>query len=77
METLQRAWEMARKKLLYVYLGNVTDNRCNHTYCPTCDRLLLARQGYFTKNCGLTGGKCRFCGNTIRLTGHIYGEECV
>jgi len=77
LETLRRAWETAREKLLYVYLGNVPDNRYSHTCCPACSRLLMARHGYVTANHGLTGKKCRFCGNTIRLTGHIYGEESV
>ncbi|MEW5919683.1 MAG: AmmeMemoRadiSam system radical SAM enzyme [Bacillota bacterium] len=76
VETLQRVWETAREKLAYVYLGNVPDGRRSSTYCPTCSRLLIERHGYGMENCGLDHKKCRTCGNTIRLTGHIYGEGC-
>ena len=76
VETLERAWEMARQKLSYVYLGNVPDNRHSSTYCPVCSQLLIERRDYVVKKRGLTGRNCCACGNTIHLTGHIYGEEC-
>ena len=76
LETLERAWETARQKLSYVYLGNVPDNRHSNTYCPVCDQLLIERRGYGIRKCDLMGKNCRACGNTIHLTGHIYGGEC-
>lgn len=75
LQTLERAWEMARQKLSHVYLGNVPDSRHSNTSCPVCSQLLIERRGYTIKNCGLSGTNCSACGNTIRLTGHIYGEE--
>lgn len=75
--TMQQAWETAREKLSYVYLGNLSDARRSSTFCPNCSRLLIERHGYGLENLGLDGKKCRSCGNTIRLTGHIYGEGCV
>ena len=75
LETMQRAWETAGEKLSYVYLGNVTDHKRSSTYCPSCRQLLISRRGYRIKNEGLEGKKCQNCGHTIRLRGHIYGEE--
>ena len=74
-ETMLRAWETAREKLDYVYLGNVPDDERNTTYCPSCQQPLLSRRGYHLQNTGLKGKCCKYCGYTIRLTGHIYGEE--
>lgn len=76
LETLERAWETARQKLSYVYLGNVPDNRHSNTYCPVCAKLLIERRSYGIKKHGLEGKNCCACGNTIHLTGHIYGEGC-
>ncbi|NMB40832.1 MAG: AmmeMemoRadiSam system radical SAM enzyme [Firmicutes bacterium] len=73
-ETIRQAWETAKEKLSYVYVGNVMDPKRSATYCPFCNRLLIDRSGYRVKNEGLKGKKCKTCGNTIRLTGHIYGE---
>lgn len=76
LETLERIWEKAREKLSYVYLGNVPDDHRSNTLCPACSHKLIERSSYNIKNLGLDGNYCRNCGNTIRLTGHIYGEEC-
>ncbi len=73
--TMEQTWETAREKLSYVYLGNLPDARRSSTFCPSCSRLLIERYGYSIKNRGLEQKKCRACGYTIRLTGHIYGEE--
>lgn len=74
LETMRQAWKVAREKLSYVYIGNVADRKRSNTYCPNCNQLLISRSGYAVKNEGLAGKKCKKCGNTIRLTGHIYGE---
>ena len=75
LQTMQNAWEMAREKLSYVYLGNVMDQERSATYCPQCSNLLITRKGYRIKNEGLKRNICQNCGHTIKLTGHIYGEE--
>ncbi|NMB34735.1 MAG: AmmeMemoRadiSam system radical SAM enzyme [Firmicutes bacterium] len=74
LETLYRAWGTAHEKLSYVYLGNVQDDERSATYCPSCRKLLISRAGYSLRNLGLEDKRCRYCGHTIRLTGHIYGE---
>lgn len=75
LETMYAAWERAYGKLSYVYLGNVGDDERSSTYCPDCGELLIRRNGYSLKNIGLKNKSCKKCGHTIRLTGHIYGEE--
>ena len=64
-----------RRKLSYVYLGNIADTERSSTYCPSCRHLLISRRGYRIKNEGLEGRTCKKCGHTIRLTGHIYGKN--
>jgi pyruvate formate lyase activating enzyme len=47
VETLERAYEMARKEgILYPYLGNVPGHEYEHTYCPKCREKLVRRLGY-------------------------------
>jgi pyruvate formate lyase activating enzyme len=46
---LERAWEIARKKLEFVYTGNIADDFREHTRCPRCDTLLITRSGYATR----------------------------
>ncbi len=64
-KTLLEAMEIAKKKLDYVYLGNIGGHD-NNTYCPKCNNLLVNR-GYF--NTIATGLKdnniCKKCGNKI------------
>jgi len=64
-KTLLEAMEIAKKKLDYVYLGNIGGHD-NNTYCPKCNNLLVNR-GYF--NTIATGLKdnniCNKCGNKI------------
>jgi len=64
VETMNRAREIARKKLRYVYLGNVSGAGSN-TYCYHCNALLVERpQGIHH----LTAGKtCPSCGVPIEI----------
>lgn len=77
LTTMQKAWELASEKLSYVYLGNVADRERSTTHCPSCRQPLITRTGYHAVNAGLKGKSCSKCGYTIRLEGHIYGEESV
>ncbi len=47
IQTLQTAREIALEEgLHYVYTGNVPGNSGEHTYCPTCKKILVERHGY-------------------------------
>ncbi len=62
--TLYRAREIARRKLSYVYLGNVISD--SDTNCPDCNATLIKR-GFASKHL-VKNGKCPFC------SFEIYGE---
>jgi pyruvate formate lyase activating enzyme len=69
VETLMRAWEIAKEKLSYVYVGNIMDQASNSTYCPHCRHLLIGRDGYRILKLGFKDGKCESCGQAVRIIG--------
>jgi pyruvate formate lyase activating enzyme len=69
LKTLQRAREIALKKLSYVYIGNAPELDAGNTACPACGELLINRSAYRTKPVGLDGKKCRRCGKEIPIVG--------
>lgn len=63
LSTLLRAYDIAKEAgLNYVYTGNVPDTKTSTTYCPACDKLLIARTGYNLGENNLQNGHCKFCG---------------
>ncbi|PKM83562.1 MAG: AmmeMemoRadiSam system radical SAM enzyme [Firmicutes bacterium HGW-Firmicutes-13] len=67
VKTLEKARELARERLNYVYIGNVQDNDFSHTRCPGCGKVLIRRTGYMIKNEGLDGHTCKFCGEKLNF----------
>lgn len=65
VETLVQAWMLARKKLKFVYLGNILDPQTSTTYCPACNKPLISRRGYSIDFNYVEGGKCKYCGEKI------------
>lgn len=61
IETMLRAREIARKRLKYVYLGNVWLDGGSDTFCPNCSSLLIKRNGYCTSVIGVKQGHCKTC----------------
>ena len=61
-ETLERARDIARERLKYVYLGNARHEDDANTYCPDDGHLLVARTGYSAEVVGIEGGNCAACG---------------
>ncbi len=60
--TLMTIFNTARKKLRYVYLGNMHTNQGTTTRCPHCGAVLIIRNGYRTDIQNLThDGKCSQC----------------
>jgi len=58
---LRRARALARKRLAYVYLGNVLSSDGQDTECPGCGKVLVRRRGYETALVGLDRGVCAGC----------------
>jgi len=67
IQTLLAAHKIAREKLRFVYVGNVMEDDLHNTYCPSCGQLLVKRTGYRVEMAGLSGGKCKKCGESIPI----------
>jgi pyruvate formate lyase activating enzyme len=48
----------------FCYIGNLISN-AEHTYCPSCAKLLLRRLMYSVSNEGMQGNRCRSCQTVI------------
>jgi pyruvate formate lyase activating enzyme len=58
--------DIARKEgIHYVYLGNVPGHEGCHTYCHSCGKLLIQRNGYLLRQVNIESGRCRFCDTEI------------
>jgi pyruvate formate lyase activating enzyme len=44
----------------FCYVGNLLSD-AEHTYCPSCGKVLLRRLMYSVENEGLKGNRCKFC----------------
>ncbi len=61
--TLRRARQIGLEEgLRYVYEGNVPGEGGEHTYCPQCQKLLIARYGVTLLANHLRNGRCPNCG---------------
>ena len=67
LSTLQKAYNKAKEKLNYVYVGNAVINGASNTYCPNCNKVLITRNWYETKINHLNALKCPFCNTPIYL----------
>lgn len=66
VETLDRAWQTARKTgIHYVTIGNVPGHRNNSTFCPKCGGMLLHRVHFQLIENNIADGKCAACGHAI------------
>jgi len=61
MERLEKAFELAKEKLKYVYLGNVWGELGQDSICPNCGAILVKRIGYNIKIKDLQGNHCKKC----------------
>ena len=62
LNTLEKLYNLAKTKLRFVYLGNVSDTLRSSTFCPDCGSLLVKRTGYKVLMSGLNNnGNCLHC----------------
>lgn len=67
-KTLRRAAEIAKRKLDYVYIGNlVLGAEFRDTFCPNCGSLLIERKGYQGRVMNIKDGRCANCGRRTDL----------
>jgi len=67
IEFLHQAYELARAKLDWVYLGNLWTGRGVDSYCPSCSELLVRRSGGEVELVGLDGNRCLNCGRELNF----------
>jgi len=67
IETLKKAYDIAREKLKYVYVGNAFIKGTENTYCPECGNTLIERYGYSVNIAGIKEGKCSRCGRKVDI----------
>jgi pyruvate formate lyase activating enzyme len=67
-DVLQGLAEVARRRLWYVYLGNVGAQESD-TACRQCAAVLVRRRGYQVSTPGLHGGRCARCGAPAPILG--------
>ncbi len=61
LDILSEAEKIARQKLQYVYIGNVSCSSGQHTFCHSCQAMLIDRNQYQVKIVGLQGSRCSGC----------------
>lgn len=67
-ETLIKAYNIAKEKLYYVYLGNVFGLSLGQdTFCPDCGNLLIKRNYYNVKIVGLKDKNCSKCKREMEI----------
>jgi pyruvate formate lyase activating enzyme len=65
---MDEAYKIARKKLEFVYLGNIASELGKDTVCPQCQTLNVRRSGYFVEKASLTDdGRCGNCGFDLNI----------
>lgn len=62
LATLLNACSIAKEAgLKYVYAGNVLDAKTSTTYCHSCSKPLIIRDGYSVKEYNLQSSYCKYC----------------
>jgi len=64
--TMLMAHEVAREAgLNYVYTGNIRDPEHQGTFCPSCEKPVIGRDGYQLSEYHIRDGRCAHCGAAI------------
>ncbi len=64
-ETLHKACSIGKREgLRYIYIGNLPGESEN-TICPSCQKTLIRRQGFYISDYKLRDSVCSFCGEDI------------
>lgn len=65
IDNILKGYEVAKKYLNYVYVGNVADID-NNTYCPYCNEPLVIRNGYHTQSL-INTALCPNCNKPVHI----------
>jgi pyruvate formate lyase activating enzyme len=69
LATMERAYEIAKEKLAFVYLGNLISDKGQDTLCPSCGIKVVERDFYQARVVGISNGKCNRCGADLNIIG--------
>ncbi len=69
LNTLERAYDIAREKLRYVYIGNTNHPGSSDTRCPKCGATLITRSFHTVSLTGIRDHACAKCGETVEAAG--------
>jgi pyruvate formate lyase activating enzyme len=76
VRALEQALSIGRRAgLHHVYIGNVLGHDAENTYCPSCGRVLIRRQGLRSTTNRMEEGRCSDCGEEISGRGWDWREE--
>lgn len=65
LETLRKACSIGKREgLRYIYIGNVL-GESEDTLCPSCQRTLIRRQGFYISDYKVKDSACSFCGTSV------------
>ena len=64
-EIMNRALDLCREMLCFVYLGNNMSAQGRNTNCQQCGVELLTRNGFRSTIKGVVSGKCEACGEPV------------
>jgi pyruvate formate lyase activating enzyme len=66
VKTLEGLRDLAlREGIHHVYVGNVPGHEGVHTYCHSCKKILIERNGYLIAQNHVVSGRCAFCGTPV------------
>jgi pyruvate formate lyase activating enzyme len=68
VDRIERAAEIARERLNYVYVGNVMVDGGGDTICPGCGDVVVRRSGFRSTNRLTDEGACPECGRSANVT---------
>lgn len=66
-ETLERAYDIAARKMRFVYVGNMHIGGTTDTRCPTCGAVAVRRDGFSASTEALRDGRCSDCGAELNI----------
>ncbi len=72
---LEKAYKIARKRLNFVYVGNIHISGASDTVCPDCGNVAIERQGYCTTIRNMENGRCTQCGRSLNILDESKGKS--
>ncbi|MCF6364697.1 MAG: AmmeMemoRadiSam system radical SAM enzyme [Bacteroidales bacterium] len=66
-ETMIKLYNIAKKHLNYVYLGNIISEEGSNTICRVCNERLISRDKYYTRISNISKNRCMNCNTKIPI----------